>query len=51
MSESSPSYLTFQIQTLNELSFHESQLVIKPETPQNVSNIPPYLTNLSDVKN
>lgn len=51
MSESSASYLTFQIQTLNELSFHESQLLGKTETPQNVNNMPPYVTNLSDMKN
>ena len=51
MSESSASYLTFWIQTLNELSFHESQPLGKPQTPQSVNNTPPYLPNLSDVKN
>jgi len=46
MSESSVSYLTFQIQTLNEISFHDSQLLGKPETPQNGSNVPLKLTDL-----
>lgn len=37
----------FQIQTINELSLHESQLSGEQKTPQNVSIMPPYLISMT----